>query len=65
MTSGHLSYEAAREHNRDLLRTAERERRHRLLPVTEQGAHRGARHAESAIRGWWQLHIHHGVVPTG
>ena len=64
MTSGHLSYDAAREHNRDLLRAAERERRHRPSPVTEQRVHRGAGSAEAAIRVWWQMHIHHGVIPT-
>lgn len=64
MISGHLSYEAAREHNRDLLRTAERERRLRRTPVTEQRADRRTTKAEAAFRVWWQIHLHHAVVPT-
>ena len=64
MTSGHLSYEAAREHNADLMRSAQRERRLRPARVSGQRRHRVTPNSGAAIRVWWQDDTDHAGVPT-
>ena len=63
MVSGHLAYATAMEHQKDLLRTAEHERRfsrqRRRHPSAADGAASGSG-TVTALR--WAFHLPHGLA---
>ena len=59
MMSGHLAYATAVEHQKDLLRTAERERRLSRQGRSDRRAEGGPAVVRPAITVGWAFHLRH------
>jgi hypothetical protein len=62
MVSGELTYLAAQEHNKDLLRRAERERLIRSNSVRTLHPDEEAPHTGRRLHVWWQARGHRAAV---